>query len=150
MAPSVPKCPGVSKISAPRAFKIFCRSTLANSDMVNRSLYAFTEHTRANPMPVFPLVASITVLSGVSSPDFSPFSIIKRAALSLMEPPGLKYSSFARIFTLGFGLRFFISTRGVLPMVSRIEWVIITILRFFVRHFRHFDWFKLLNSYKTQ
>jgi len=76
-------------------------------------------------MPVFPLVASSTVLSGVSSPDFSPASIIMSAGLSLIDPPGLKYSNFARIFTLGLGFRCLISTKGVFPIVSNIEYVII-------------------------
>jgi hypothetical protein len=42
---------------------------------------------RDRPIPVFPLVASITVLSGVNSPLFSPSSIIARATLSFIDPP---------------------------------------------------------------
>ena len=72
----------------------------------------------ASPMPVLPLVASITILSGVSSPDRSPASIMQSAARSLMEPPGFRYSSFARILTRGFGFMRRISTSGVRPMAS--------------------------------
>ena len=44
-------------------------------------------------MPVLPLVASMMVFSGVSSPAASAASIMARAGRSLTEPPGLKYSS---------------------------------------------------------
>jgi len=76
----------------------------------------------APPMPVLPEVASITILSGVKRPDFSPSTIMDRAGRSLMEPPGFTYSILARIFTFGLGFKCFISTSGVLPMASKIEW----------------------------
>ena len=49
----------------------------------------------AYAIPVFPLVASMIVLSGVSAPRAIPSRIIAFAARSFTEPVGLKYSAFA-------------------------------------------------------
>jgi hypothetical protein len=50
-------------------------------------------HTIANPMPVLPLVASITVCPGLSSPLRSACSMTARAMRSFTEPSGLNDSS---------------------------------------------------------
>src|SRR5688572_8999069 len=52
-------------------------------------------------MPVLPLVASRTTLSGVSRPERSPSRIIASAARSLTDPPGLRCSAFAYTSTPG-------------------------------------------------
>src|SRR5262249_41274622 len=70
-------------------------------------------------MPVLPLVASITVWPGFSSPDCSAASITPSASRSLTEPNGLKASTFTNRFTPG-GPSLLIFTTGVLPTVSRI------------------------------
>src|ERR1700739_2764634 len=75
----------------------------------------------ARPIPVFPLVASMTVWPGLSSPDFSAASITPRANRSFTEPRGLKASIFTKRFT-PCGARRLIRTTGVLPIVSRIFW----------------------------
>lgn len=55
-----------------------------------------TTQTRAKPKPVFPEVASITVVSpGTNFPSFSASSTIFTQIRSLIEPPGLKNSNFA-------------------------------------------------------
>src|SRR5262249_26127345 len=69
-------------------------------------------------MPVLPLVASITVWPGLSSPDFSAASITPSASRSLTEPNGLKASIFTNRFTPE-GPSLLIFTTGVLPTVSR-------------------------------
>ena len=120
MAPSVPRFAGVKKSSAPMAFNIFFRSSLADSERASIILYPLAAATMVSPMPVLPLVASRMILSFVSSPLSSAFSIIYSAVLSLMEPPGLKLSSFAKIVTFLFGLSARISTSGVFPIRSSI------------------------------
>ena len=72
----------------------------------------------ARPMPVLPLVASITVCPGLSSPDFSAASITPSARRSLTEPSGLKASILTNTFT-PCGASLLIFTTGVLPIVSR-------------------------------
>ena len=47
----------------------------------------------ARPMPVLPLVASITVWPGFSAPDFSAASMTPSARRSFTEPSGLKAST---------------------------------------------------------
>jgi len=88
------------------------------SGIVKMILYPFAAATEARPMPVFPLVGSMITESGLSLPDASASSIIALAILSLTEPAGLKYSSFATIFA--FKSYFFSicvsSKRGVFPI----------------------------------
>src|SRR4051812_39542019 len=55
----------------------------------------------ARPMPVLPLVASMTVWPGLSSPDASAALMTPRASRSFTEPSGLKVSTFTHRFTLG-------------------------------------------------
>ncbi len=70
-------------------------------------------------MPVFPLVASRMVFSGVSAPLFSPSRIIHRAGRSLTEPPGLYHSALPRMRTPGISAEMFGNSRsGVLPTSS--------------------------------
>ena len=75
----------------------------------------------ASPMPVLPLVASMTVCPGLSSPDFSAASMTPSARRSLTEPSGLKASILTNRFTPGGASRLILTT-GVLPTVSRILW----------------------------
>src|SRR5574337_1820122 len=69
-------------------------------------------------MPVLPLVASITVWPGFSSPLASARSITARAMRSLTEPMGLKDSTLTYTFTPS-GASLCSLTRGVRPIVSR-------------------------------
>src|SRR5262249_42699050 len=73
----------------------------------------------ARPIPVLPLVASITVCPGLSVPLRSAASITPSASRSLTEPSGLKASSFTKTSTPGGG-NFATLTTGVRPTVSRI------------------------------
>src|SRR5215217_3837130 len=75
----------------------------------------------ASPIPVLPLVASITVWPGLSSPDFSAASITPIARRSLTEPSGLNASILTNRLTPG-GASLLIRTTGVLPIVSRMLW----------------------------
>src|SRR5262247_903869 len=72
----------------------------------------------ASPMPVLPLVASITVCPGLSSPDCSAASRTPSASRSLTEPSGLKASILTKILT-PCGASLLIRTTGVWPTVSR-------------------------------
>src|SRR5215510_12672071 len=72
----------------------------------------------ASPMPVLPLVASITVCPGLSSPDCSAASITPSASRSLTEPSGLKASILTKRLT-PCGASLLIRTTGVWPTVSR-------------------------------
>jgi hypothetical protein len=75
----------------------------------------------ASEMPVLPDVGSSTVQPGVSSPSASAFSIMARAGRSLMEPVGLRSSSFAQSRTSGVGERFGRPTSGVSPTAASSE-----------------------------
>src|ERR1700704_4237073 len=72
----------------------------------------------ARPMPVLPLVASITVCPGFSSPLRSAASITPSANLSFTEPSGLNASSLTNSSTPG-GASLATLTTGVRPTVSR-------------------------------
>src|SRR5262245_6052738 len=72
----------------------------------------------ARPMPVLPLVASMTVCPGLSSPERSAASMTPNARRSLTEPRGLKASILAKRLTPR-GASLLIRTTGVLPIVSR-------------------------------
>src|SRR5688572_20221388 len=72
----------------------------------------------ASPMPVFPLVASMTVCLGFSFPVRSASSMTPRARRSFTEPSGLNASIFTKRLTLA-GASLLIFTTGVLPTVSR-------------------------------
>ena len=50
-------------------------------------------------VPVFPDVGSIMVSPGFSNPLFSASSTMRRATLSFTDPPALKNSHFATIYT---------------------------------------------------
>src|SRR3954464_9114238 len=70
-------------------------------------------------MPVLPLVASMTVCPGFSTPRCSASSITPSASRSLTEPSGLKASILTKRLTSG-GASLPMRTTGVLPTVSRI------------------------------
>ena len=69
-------------------------------------------------MPVLPLVASMTVCPGFSSPLRSAASITPNASRSLTDPSGLKASNLTKSSTPG-GASFATLTTGVRPTVSR-------------------------------
>src|SRR5215208_5813227 len=75
----------------------------------------------ARPVPVLPEVGSMIVPPGFSRPSASAASTILIATRSLIEPPGLKYSTLAT--TCGFRPAAMRDSRtsGVSPTVSRIE-----------------------------
>src|SRR2546423_1380999 len=75
----------------------------------------------ASPMPVLPLVASITVWPGLSRPVRSASSMTPSARRSLTEPKGLNASILTKRFAPG-GASRLIRTTGVLPTVSRMFW----------------------------
>src|SRR5512135_2469558 len=81
--------------------------------------YPFARQTSANPMPVLPLVGSITVFPSTNCPFFSACSIMYLAMRSFMEPVGLVFSSFMYISRAGFGFRYLTFTSGVLPIKSK-------------------------------
>src|SRR5580704_4433708 len=72
----------------------------------------------ARPIPVLPLVASMTVCPGFNCPESSAASITPSASRSLTEPRGLNASIFTNRFASG-GASLLILTTGVLPIVSR-------------------------------
>src|SRR5689334_5908345 len=73
-------------------------------------------------MPVLPLVASMIVLSFVSSPRRSPSRIIDSAGRSFTEPPGLYHSALAYTRTSGgrSAVTRLNASSGVLPIRSTI------------------------------
>lgn len=70
---------------------------------------------------MLPEVGSTMVPPGRSSPLSSAASIIRRAMRSLTEPPGLKYSTFARTVALIPAVTLLSLTSGVLPTRLIIE-----------------------------
>src|SRR6478735_5647014 len=70
-------------------------------------------------MPVLPDVGSRIVQPGRSVPSFSASSIIFRAGRSLIEPVGLRSSSFAQRRTSGLGDSLGRPTSGVPPTDER-------------------------------
>jgi len=120
MAPFMPSAPGVNTRWAPSAFNRLRRSILIVSGIVRTNLYPLAAETKASPTPVFPLVGSMMVAPGFSSPFFSASSIIARAMRSFTLPAGLKYSSLpiSFAFTPLLALKFENSSNGVLPTRS--------------------------------
>src|SRR3954451_10651263 len=121
--PTARSAAGVTMTFAPRKRMSLRRSTLNGSAIVSTSGYPFAAQTIARPIPVFPLVASMTVWPGFSSPDFSAASMTPSASRSLTEPRGLKASILTKTFTPD-GPRRLIRTTGVLPIVSLMLWYI--------------------------
>ena len=65
------------------------------SGSVSMVLYPFAAATAASPIPVFPLVGSMIVAPGFSTPFSSASSIIASAIRSFTDPAGFRYSSLA-------------------------------------------------------
>src|SRR5262245_38663279 len=78
----------------------------------------------ARPMPVLPLVASITVWPGLSWPARSAASITPSARRSLTEPSGLNASILTNRLTSR-GASLLMRTTGVWPTVSRMLWYLL-------------------------
>src|ERR671912_913129 len=75
----------------------------------------------ARPVPVLPEVGSMIVPPGRRRPSRSAASTSRIATRSLIEPPGLKYSSLATTWGLTPAPMRLSRTSGVSPTVSRIE-----------------------------
>src|SRR5919197_5162580 len=75
----------------------------------------------ASPVPVLPDVGSMIVPLGRSRPSRSAASISRIATRSLIEPPGLKYSTLATTWGATPWAMRESRISGVLPIVSRIE-----------------------------
>ncbi len=97
MAPFIPFAPSVSTSSAPYASSRLRRSALMVSGRVRMVRYPLAAATLASPMPVLPLVGSMMVAPGLSSPFRSASSTMDSATRSFTLPAGFKYSSFAKI-----------------------------------------------------
>ena len=87
------------------------------------SLYPLAAATEASPIPVFPEVGSIMTVPAFMSPRSSASFKIAFATLSLTEPAGLKYSSFAKIFAFKSSVFsiFVSSSSGVSPISPSAE-----------------------------
>src|SRR3712207_5201644 len=75
----------------------------------------------ANPVPVLPDVGSMIVPPGLRRPSRSAASTRRIATRSLIEPPGLKYSTLATICGTRPAPMRASRTSGVSPTVSRME-----------------------------
>src|SRR4051812_10877848 len=75
----------------------------------------------ASPVPVLPDVGSTIVPPGLSRPSCSAASTMRIATRSLIEPPGLKYSTLATSCGVSAAPMRERRTSGVSPTVSRIE-----------------------------
>src|SRR5436305_650509 len=75
----------------------------------------------ASPTPVLPDVGSTIVPPGFNFPSRSAASIIGSPMRSFTDPPGFRYSSFARIWAPPRGLSLSRRTIGVAPTSSRID-----------------------------
>ena len=83
----------------------------------------------ASPVPVLPEVGSMIVPPGRRRPSCSAASIMRMATRSLIEPPGLKTSSFATIWGFRPAPMRDSRTSGVSPIVSRIDSLISGMVR---------------------
>lgn len=87
-------------------------------------VYPFKDAIKASAMPVFPDVGSINVVfPGLINPYSSAISIIFKAVLSFIDPPGFKFSHFAKtshLIPIDYGI-LFNRTKGVLPITSIME-----------------------------
>ena len=121
IAPFIPSLPGVKTNSAPYAFIRFLLSTDIVSGIVITIFRFNAVATADSPIPVFPLVGSINVVFSLINPFSSASRIISLAILSLTDPAGLKYSSFARTsaFNSSFLIKLFTLTSGVFPTRSK-------------------------------
>ena len=86
--------------------------------------YPLREAIKANAIPVLPDVGSTNVVyPGLISPYSSAISIIFKAVRSFIDPPGFKFSHFAKtshLIPIDCGI-LFNRTKGVLPITSIME-----------------------------
>ncbi|MNI72624.1 hypothetical protein D3C73_1285770 [compost metagenome] len=87
---------------APKASMVSVRSRVDDAGMTSSRFKPYIPAIMASAIPVFPLVASISLLSFEISPRSMAERIIFKAARSLTEPAGLFPSIFAKIRTLVF------------------------------------------------
>lgn len=82
--------------SAPKANKTFTFSSDIFSGKVTIHLYPHNLAAKANPIPVFPDVASINVAPGFKYPSASAYLIIRTPILSFKDPAAFKNSHLAK------------------------------------------------------
>src|SRR5215208_5638546 len=104
--------------SAPKALSREIFSRLILSGIVKMHRYPLSAATIARPVPVLPEVGSTIVPPGFSFPSRSAASTIVIAIRSLIEPPGLRNSSFPSTVAASSGTTFWRRTSGVLPTSS--------------------------------
>ena len=104
--------------------------------MVNINLYPFKALTKANPIPVLPLVGSTIMLPSRKSPSRSACSIMARATRSFTLPPGLNASILAT--TRAFASMSFSncpnSTKGAFPISSIADFIILSITLIYLNY----------------
>ena len=96
-----PPAAGEETIRAPNISSSSRRSVEVFSGITQTSPYPLSLAIIASEMPVLPDVGSRIVQPGVSRPSASAAATIASAARSLMEPVGLRSSSFAHSRTAG-------------------------------------------------
>ena len=86
-------------------------------------LYPFAAASAASPIPVLPLVGSMSVVSAFNFPLSSAARRISAATLSFTDPTGFIDSTFTKSFARSPYSRstFFRRTRGVRPTASAID-----------------------------
>src|SRR5580693_6814566 len=85
------------------------------------TLYPRAAPTKANAIPVFPLVGSISSTPGFNNPRFSASQIIDAPMRHFTEYAGLRPSTLARIVTGSPAVTRFRRTRGVRPMLKELS-----------------------------
>src|SRR5579871_3210455 len=95
MAPSDPWSGSVQSTVAPYAFRMRLRSDDTLVGIASRTGNPSAAPSIANAIPVFPLVASSSVLPGVSRPRALASRTMLAAARSFTLPPGLVHSALA-------------------------------------------------------
>ena len=118
---------------APNASIVNVRSRVEFEGITNSISKSNRQAIIASAIPVFPLVASISLVPAFMSPRSSALRTILSAGRSFTLPPGLFPSSFAKMRTLGFGLSFLISAIGVLPIRSIIPAMLLKLYFYRVR-----------------
>src|SRR5258705_2131631 len=112
---------GVRMISAPSASRTTCFSRLIFSGIVMTIRYPYTAAASAMPIPVLPLVGSISVSPGWMRPFSCASSTMRLPMRSFTEPPALRYSHLASSSQPVSGPMLRNRTMGVEPMASRME-----------------------------
>ncbi len=121
IAPFMPLAPSVRTRRAPRAARIFRRSTDMVSGIVRINGIRFAAQTKASPTPVFPEVGSITVVPSLMTPRSSASWTIDCPMRSFTLAIGLNDSSLKTTSPPSPAEHRGARTSGVRPIVSTIE-----------------------------